>query len=218
MLAEALWAEWRPHGVDVLALVLGAADTPALQRTFAEHGGDLGELAAFRAADLRITVDGQPESVSGLYVSGNLHRLLGIDAIVGRVLDPADDSIVGSGGPSGAVGIISYEYWQHRFGGRADIVGKTIQVGDRITTIVGVSGDVRHVSLGSAPRPEIFINSMQSELRWPWLVLAVRTHGDAALLVGPVKDALRTADPNVPIKRVATLESVVSRSIPCPVR
>jgi short-subunit dehydrogenase len=45
VLAEALWAEWRDRGVDVLALVLGATDTPSLRRLMAEHGGDFGELA-----------------------------------------------------------------------------------------------------------------------------------------------------------------------------
>jgi hypothetical protein len=40
-----LWAEWRGHGVDVLALVLGATDTPALQRLLAKRGGSFGELA-----------------------------------------------------------------------------------------------------------------------------------------------------------------------------
>jgi short-subunit dehydrogenase len=45
VLAEALWAEWRDRGVDVLALVLGATDTPALRRLMDEHGGDFGELA-----------------------------------------------------------------------------------------------------------------------------------------------------------------------------
>jgi uncharacterized protein len=45
ILGEALWAEWRPAGVDVLALVLGATDTPALRRTLDAHGGDLGPLA-----------------------------------------------------------------------------------------------------------------------------------------------------------------------------
>ena len=45
VLAEALWAEWRPKGVHSLALVLGATDTPSLQRYLAEHGGDLGPLA-----------------------------------------------------------------------------------------------------------------------------------------------------------------------------
>lgn len=45
LLAEALWAEWRPHGVDVQALVLGATDTPALRRLLAKRGGSFGELA-----------------------------------------------------------------------------------------------------------------------------------------------------------------------------
>ncbi|HWC33620.1 MAG TPA: SDR family NAD(P)-dependent oxidoreductase [Mycobacteriales bacterium] len=45
-LAESLWAEWRPHGVDVLALVLGATDTPSLQRSLARHGGHMDNLAA----------------------------------------------------------------------------------------------------------------------------------------------------------------------------
>lgn len=45
VLAEALWAEWGPQGVDVLALVLGATDTPSLQRLLAATGGSFGELA-----------------------------------------------------------------------------------------------------------------------------------------------------------------------------
>jgi short-subunit dehydrogenase len=45
VLAEALWAEWKPQGVDVLSLVLGATDTPSLRRLLAETGGSFGELA-----------------------------------------------------------------------------------------------------------------------------------------------------------------------------
>jgi len=45
LLAESLWAEWRPAGVDALALVLGATDTPSLSRRIEEHGGEFGELA-----------------------------------------------------------------------------------------------------------------------------------------------------------------------------
>ena len=36
--AEALWAELHDHGVDVLSLVLGETDTPALRRLRAERG------------------------------------------------------------------------------------------------------------------------------------------------------------------------------------
>jgi short-subunit dehydrogenase len=45
VLAESLWAEWRASGVDVLALVLGATDTPSLRRSLDKHGGHMGELA-----------------------------------------------------------------------------------------------------------------------------------------------------------------------------
>ena len=45
VLAEALWAEWKPQGVDVLALVLGATDTPVVAELLAETGGSFGDLA-----------------------------------------------------------------------------------------------------------------------------------------------------------------------------
>lgn len=45
VLAEGLWAEWHGRGVDVLGLVLGATDTPSLQRSLEKHGGSFGELA-----------------------------------------------------------------------------------------------------------------------------------------------------------------------------
>jgi short-subunit dehydrogenase len=45
VLAESLWAEWRGAGVDVLALVLGATDTPSLHRSLERHSGHLDGLA-----------------------------------------------------------------------------------------------------------------------------------------------------------------------------
>jgi short-subunit dehydrogenase len=38
VMAEALWAELHDQGVDVLGLVLGATDTPALRRLLAQRG------------------------------------------------------------------------------------------------------------------------------------------------------------------------------------
>ena len=82
-----------------------------------------------------------------------------------------------------------------------------------VLTVVGVTGDVRHVGLAIPPRPEIFVHSMQSLLPWSWLVLAVRAHGEPAPLAESVKAALREVNPNVPIERANTLDEVVSRSI-----
>jgi putative ABC transport system permease protein len=82
-----------------------------------------------------------------------------------------------------------------------------------VLTVVGVTGDVRHVGLAVPPRPEVFVDSMQSPLPWSWLVLAVRAHGDPAPLAESVKAALRAANPNVPIERTSTLDDVVGRSM-----
>jgi len=80
-------------------------------------------------------------------------------------------------------------------------------------TVVGVTGDVRHVGLGTPPRAEMFVNYLQAPLPWPWLVLAVRAPGDPALITDAVTASLRDADPDVPIQRASTLEEIVSRSI-----
>jgi short-subunit dehydrogenase len=45
LFGESLWAELGPHGVDVLSLVVGATDTPALRRLMEQHGGVLEGLA-----------------------------------------------------------------------------------------------------------------------------------------------------------------------------
>jgi putative ABC transport system permease protein len=87
---------------------------------------------------------------------------------------------------------------------------------NRITTtltVVGVAGDVRHVGLGVPPRPEVYLNSMQSTLNWEWLALVVRTDRDPAALGDSVKATVHEVNPNVPLERVSTLEATVSRSI-----
>jgi len=70
-------------------------------------------------------------------------------------------------------------------------------------TVVGVTGDVRHVGLAVAPRPEFFLNSLQSAMTWSWLVLTVRTAGAPARMADTVKATLRDVNPNVPVQRVS---------------
>ena len=43
------------------------------------------------------------------------------------------------GGRDGAVAVVSYNFWQRRFGGAADIVGRTLTIERVPFTIVGVS-------------------------------------------------------------------------------
>jgi putative ABC transport system permease protein len=82
-----------------------------------------------------------------------------------------------------------------------------------LLTIVGVAADVRHVDLVLPTRAQIFVHSMQSDLNWPWLVLAVRAASAPAALADPVRAILREVNPNVPITRINSADEVVARSI-----
>jgi predicted permease len=96
-------------------------------------------MAAFSSDRFKVTIDGAPEQINGQYASGSFFNVLGIGAIVGRVMTPEDDSKFGAGEPQGAVAVISYGLWKRRFGGDLSVIGKSVQVGETWTTIVGVT-------------------------------------------------------------------------------
>ena len=99
-----------------------------------DHNQYFSGLAAFSGERFKVTIDGAAESIGGQYVSGSYFELLGVQAAYGRVLTPADDSIVGSGGPEGGVAVISYGLWKRRFGMSPAVLGKKIQVGTNWVT------------------------------------------------------------------------------------
>jgi predicted permease len=104
-----------------------------------DHNRYLSGLAAFNENRFKVTIDGNPEQVRGQYASGSYFDVLGVRAVQGRLLTPADDSELGRGGPSGAVAVISDGFWRRRFGADPAVLGKNIQVGTHWVTIVGVT-------------------------------------------------------------------------------
>lgn len=96
-------------------------------------------MAAFSGSRFKVTIDGSSEQVTGQSASGSYFQLLGVPAILGRTLAPADDSEIGRGGPDGPVAVISFSYWQRRFGGDRSVLGKVVEVGTHRVTIVGVT-------------------------------------------------------------------------------
>ncbi|HYV96917.1 MAG TPA: ADOP family duplicated permease [Gemmatimonadaceae bacterium] len=85
-----------------------------------------------QAADgLSFTYDGRAERIIGEAVTPNFFAALGVVPAVGRPFS------VGSGAPAEAV--LSYRFWQRRFGGDKSVIGKTIQLNAYPYTIAGVS-------------------------------------------------------------------------------
>ncbi|HKE31217.1 MAG TPA: ABC transporter permease, partial [Candidatus Angelobacter sp.] len=107
---------------------------PAFQQMRA-HTQTLSDLFAFAGwGELNVSVDGQAEMASGQVVSGNFHAGLGVQPVLGRMINNDDDHA--SANP---VAVISYRYWRRKFGLDPIVVGKTINVNGAPFIIVGVT-------------------------------------------------------------------------------
>ena len=93
--------------------------------------------AAFSSARFDLARGGEAEYVEGLWASGSFFEVLGVPAILGRTFTATDDRR--GGGSDGPVAVISYSYWQRRFGGAADAIGHTLTLNRVPFTIVGIT-------------------------------------------------------------------------------
>ena len=80
---------------------------------------------------------GVTDFVDGAYVSGGMFEMLGVQAVRGRTITEADDRR--DGGADGPVAVISYAFWQRRFGGAADVVGRRLTIERTPFVVVGVA-------------------------------------------------------------------------------
>jgi putative ABC transport system permease protein len=93
------------------------------------------EVAVYnRYHSMNLTGAAEPERLAAAMASANLFRTLGVRPALGRAFQDEEDQ------PGAArVAIISAGLWQRRFGGAADVVGRTITLDGDPYTIVGVT-------------------------------------------------------------------------------
>ncbi len=90
------------------------------------------------------------ERVDTEYVTGNCFNVLGVSALIGRVITPDDDRLTGT--PAPPVAVLSYSFWKQRFGGDASVIGRTVFIEKVPFTIVGVTpAEFFGVEVGRAP-------------------------------------------------------------------
>jgi len=123
------------------------------ERLRAQHSA-LTDVFAFASfSQVNVLIDGQPEvNASAQLVSGNYHAGLGVPALVGRTLTPDDDRAAAA-----PVAVISFRYWARRFGGATDVLGKTIQVNQVPTAIVGVTPQGFDGAMQAGESPDISV-------------------------------------------------------------
>jgi predicted permease len=98
----------------------------AATRTFTSLGAREGRGAT-------LTGEGDADHVQTARVTANLCDIWGLRPVTGRLFQPGEDA---PGAP--VVGVIGYSYWQKKFQGRADAIGRTLSLDGVPMTIVGV--------------------------------------------------------------------------------
>jgi predicted permease len=92
-------------------------------------------IAARYQETVDLGVNGSAQKASAELVSGNYFNVLGVSAAIGRTLRPEDDRVK-SAEP---YVVLSYAYWQQRFGGNPAALNRVIDVNGHPMTVVGIA-------------------------------------------------------------------------------
>jgi len=125
-----------PHAEQLVALhqlapgAEGLADfesglllSPSMYFTYSEHNQTFQSVGVWLPATANVTGMAEPEQVRLVYVSDGVFQTLAVPPVLGRCFSQIDQD---PNGPKRAM--LSYGYWQRRFGGDRTVVGRNIMV------------------------------------------------------------------------------------------
>ena len=101
--------------------------------TFATHNRTFQSVGVWQPGTASITGLAQPEQVNTALITGGVLETFNVPALTGQWLTAADQDSHGLGRV-----MLSYGYWQRRFGGDPGVVGRTISVNSQPRVIAGV--------------------------------------------------------------------------------
>ena len=151
---------------------------------------------------------GENASASYRLTCPGYFKSMGIRMIRGRDFDARDAT------EAPGVVIINEEtakrYWPDE-----DPIGRRFKLGrpgdgTPWMTVVGVAANVRHFGLDDVARREMF--RPYSQAAWPMMTIAAKTAAAPATYASAVRAALGGIDPDLPVARVSTMESIERNS------
>jgi predicted permease len=107
--------------------------SPSIYFIDREQNATLQDIGVYDGDSLNVTGAGQPEHVRGLDVTDGALPILGVAPALGRLFTRKDDS---PGSPETV--LLSYAYWQQKFGGASSAIGRSITVDGKPREIIGV--------------------------------------------------------------------------------
>jgi putative ABC transport system permease protein len=128
----------------------------------------IGAFGDFSTVDFTmIGLGGEPRMIKAGVVNGSYFDVMGLRPVLGRLLNPQDD------GPKAAgAAVLTYRFWTTALNSDPSVIGKTIRLGPRTATVVGVLEP-------SVPYPadtEIIANIVTSPHHLGALMVTNRTH------------------------------------------
>ena len=106
---------------------------PAQYFTYREENRVFDDVAVWTSRTATLLGAGEPERVRTLMVTDGFFGILRAKPLLGRVFTPDEDRP----GAPGRV-ILTYDYWQRRFGGDTSVIGRQLTIGGGPAEIIGV--------------------------------------------------------------------------------
>ena len=101
--------------------------------TFSEQNRTFQLLGVWMPRTANVTGVGQPEGVHTVLISDGVLQALDVTPLTGRWLTQTDQN------PHGQKAVmLSYVYWERRFGGDRSVIGKSIAIDSELRNIMGV--------------------------------------------------------------------------------
>lgn len=142
------------------------------------------------------------------YLSGGLSDALGFRQVVGRPILATDDE------DAPAVAVVNEAFVRSYLGPDTDPLNASIQAGSDTlppVPIVGVIHDVVEGGVDQPPEPALYLSISPVAVRTRSLI--IRTAGPPEEMIGAVKDAVWSVDPQLPLHQIETMEALVDRRI-----
>ncbi len=102
-------------------------------RDWREQNTTYAHVAAFTGAAFTLTGSEEPERIRGARTTANFHDVIGLKPVIGRLYTEEQEKT-----GNDAVVLLSHGLWQRKFGGAADVIGKTVVLNGVPHEIIGV--------------------------------------------------------------------------------
>jgi predicted permease len=162
-----------------------------LMRDAVKDQADLIAVSDADRTDITWSTDDDMEKAHVAYVSGNMFPLFGLEPALGRLLTPADDR-----GPGlNPYAVLSWDYWNHRFGRDPRVLGSSLHIGDHTFEIIGVGPrDFTGTEKGTVTDAFLPVNmnriATQDRMNWHRVFLMLKPGVNPAMDLEPLRQHL----------------------------